>query len=161
MFSLSSELKVPDLSDNFLVRNGIFFTKKEYFRNHIKIIDNKNLVWLRKYLLEMLGEKVEPFIMTNRGNLIVYFEERDQIGYYHIQENFADIVFDLRNNDIDWVLDVYLVKKALQPLFDKDLFRFNIEYNEIFVLPFYAEDTKYNYKPVKVDVAYELYRQGF
>lgn len=161
MFSVSSVLKVPDLSDNFLVRNGIFFTKKEYFRNHIKIIDNKNLLWLREYLKEVTGECVDPFMMTNKGDLLVYLGDRNLIAFYYADLKSIDWICNYDEYTLGWLMDNFLTEKSLRPLFNKQFFRFDIEYSEILVLPAYEEDTKYNYKTVNVEVAYELYRQGF
>lgn len=161
MLSVSDRLEVSEISDNFLVKRGLFFTKKEYYRNHIKIVDNDNLAWLRKYMYESFGEAIEPLFMTNTGNLFVYFEEREQIGLFYVQDNCIEPLYDLSKGNVEHFMYLFVHEGSIRPLFNKDMFRFELGYDEILYLPFYLADKKSNYHPVKIDVAYELYRQGF
>lgn len=150
-----------ELLNNFLYKQKQFVTETSYYNHHIKILKNKDISWLSPLISEKLGEQVQPFIMTNTGNVFLYLPRNNAVYYYYPTENVGDLIGSIVDGFWEWFFSEFFKEEPLEALFGADLFHLPLKEKEILFIPPFLKDVSDNYKPMIAEMAYDFIEQYY
>jgi len=149
------------LSNNFLYMQKQFVTETSYFNNHIKILNNEDILWVSSLISERLGERVYPFIMTNTGNVFLYLPRNNAVYYYYPTENTGDLIGSIVDGFWEWFFSEFFKEEPLEALFGADLFHLPLKEEEILFIPPFLKGVPENYKPMIAEMGYDFIEQYY
>lgn len=157
----SDRLLHPELSNNFLSSQGKFTTETSYYNHHIKLLKNDDISWLSPLISGRLGEQIQPFIMTNTGNIFLYLPRNHAVYYYYPTDNTGDFIGSIVDGFWDWFFSEFFKKEPLEVLFGADLFHLPLKEDEILFIPPFLKDVPENYNPMTAEMALEFIDQYY
>ena len=140
MLSNHYEKNLGSLENN-LISKYIKNINSRYQKNHIKVLTNEEIEKYSAILYTYYEEPFIPFIMTNLGDMFVYYVEDNSIGFLELGSHF-EYHLDCSETGI-----AYLVNHLIDELyvrrsyFNAKLFDIDLQYNELI----YVDDMNNEY----------------
>lgn len=151
---------LKDVSNNLLVKMNPKINKSNYQMNHIKILDEDLIRFVKSYVFKKTNLNVEPFMMTNIGDVFFYHAETESVYLYYSRLNELNKIFSIKEIDNSWFYDVFLKDSDVQKqVFNTELFHITLQEDEILLCPVFLKEIPENYKVIKTEMAFHLFSE--